>query len=136
MSRNKETYPYPLEFRPERFLGPSPHSDPRKFIFGFRRRLHLVEGSLYLNISCTLAIFTIVKPLDERGKDHTSRIRKYWFSLVSRPSEPKIFSYTLEGTLNKPFKCRFIPRNRDLLVTLAIIRTSAESINPHGSVCS
>jgi hypothetical protein len=31
-------YPDPLEFRPERFLGPSPQTDPRKFIFGFGGR--------------------------------------------------------------------------------------------------
>ncbi|KAG1813161.1 cytochrome P450 [Suillus subaureus] len=75
MSRNEEIYPDPLEFRPERFLGPSPQSDPRKFMFGFGRRrcpgLHLVEASLYLNTSCILAAFTIAKPLDERGEEIT-----------------------------------------------------------------
>ncbi|KAG0694047.1 cytochrome P450 [Suillus ampliporus] len=75
ISRDKETYPNPLEFRPERFLGPSPQLDPRKFVFGFGRRacpgLHFAEASLYLNISCILAAFTIAKPLDERGEEIT-----------------------------------------------------------------
>lgn len=38
ISQDKELYPNPLEFRPERFLGPSPQVNPRKFVFGFGRR--------------------------------------------------------------------------------------------------
>lgn len=38
ISRDEEMYPDPLEFKPERFLGPSPQLNPRKFIFGFGRR--------------------------------------------------------------------------------------------------
>lgn len=95
MSRDKGMYPDPLEFRPERFLGPSPQLDPRKFIFGFGRRrcpgarplhdtiqaaterwylipgLHFAEASLYLSISCILAAFTIGKALDARGEEIT-----------------------------------------------------------------
>lgn len=75
LSLGKEMHPDPLEFKPERFLGPSPQSHPRKFSFRFGRRrcrgLHLVEASLYLNITCVLAAFTIAKPLDERGKEIT-----------------------------------------------------------------
>ncbi|KAG1868231.1 cytochrome P450 [Suillus subalutaceus] len=108
MSRNKEMYPDPLELRPERFLGPSPQSDPRKFIFGFGRRRcpgsHLVEASLYLNISCILAAFTIAKPLDERGEEITPPPEYENIGPVWHP---------------KPFECRFIPRNQDLLATLS-----------------
>jgi hypothetical protein len=94
MSRDKEMYPDPSVFRPERFLGSSPQSDPRKLFFGFGRRRcpgtchlhdtiqaaterhlisgsHLAEASLYHNISCILAAFTIAKPLDERGEEFT-----------------------------------------------------------------
>jgi cytochrome P450 len=38
ISRDKEMYPDPLVFRPERFLGPSPQLNPRKLFFGFGRR--------------------------------------------------------------------------------------------------
>jgi cytochrome P450 len=38
ITRDEEMYPDPLEFRPERFLGPSPQVDPHKFVFGFGRR--------------------------------------------------------------------------------------------------
>jgi hypothetical protein len=95
ISRDKEMYPDPLEFRPERFIGPSPQTDPRKFVFGFGGRrcpgayhlhdiiqaaidrryliagLHFAEALLYLNISCILAAFTIVKQLDEMGEEIT-----------------------------------------------------------------
>ncbi|KAG1747611.1 cytochrome P450 [Suillus lakei] len=108
ISQDKEMYPDPLEFRPERFLGPSPQLDPRKFIFGFGRRRcpgwHFAEASLYLNISCILAAFTIAKPLDERGEEITPPVEFENVGILWHP---------------KPFKCRFIPRNRDLLATLS-----------------
>ncbi|KIK35267.1 hypothetical protein CY34DRAFT_812300 [Suillus luteus UH-Slu-Lm8-n1] len=108
ISRDKEMYPDPLEFKPERFLGPSPQLNPRKFIFGFGRRgcpgLHFAEASLYLNISCILAAFTIAKPLDARGQEITPPAEFESPSLIWHP---------------KPFKCRFIPRNKDLLATLS-----------------
>ncbi|KAG1805788.1 cytochrome P450 [Suillus subaureus] len=108
VSRDKEMYSDPLEFRPERFLGPSPQSDPRKFVFGFGHRkcpgLHLAEASLYLNISCILAAFTIAKQLDEMGEEITPPVEFENVGIIWRP---------------KPFKCRFIPRNKDLLATLS-----------------
>ncbi|KAG2067299.1 cytochrome P450 [Suillus decipiens] len=108
ISQDKEMYPDPLEFRPERFLGPSPQLDPRRFVFGFGRRacpgLHFAQASLYLNISCILAVFTIAKPLDESGKEITLPAEFGDSGIVRGP---------------KPFKCRFVPRNRDLLATLS-----------------
>ncbi|KAG2368438.1 cytochrome P450 [Suillus spraguei] len=108
MSQDKAMYPDPLEFRPERFLGPSPQLDPRRFAFGFGRRtcpgLHFAQASLYLNICCILAVFTIAKPLDESGKEITPPL-EFWDSGLIRG--PKLF------------KCRFVPRNRDLLATLS-----------------
>ncbi|KAG1747609.1 cytochrome P450 [Suillus lakei] len=108
ISRDREMYPDPLEFRPERFLGSSPQLDPRKFIFGFGRRRcpgwHFAEASLYLNISCILAAFTIAKPLDERGEEITPPAEFEGVGVLWYP---------------KPFKCRFVPRNRDLLATLS-----------------
>ncbi|KAG1884670.1 cytochrome P450 [Suillus subluteus] len=108
ISRDKEMYPDPSEFRPERFLGPSPQFDPRKFIFGFGHRrcpgLHLAEASLYLNISCILAAFTIAKQLDEMGEEIIPPVEFENVGVLWYP---------------KPFKCRFIPRNKDLLATLS-----------------
>jgi hypothetical protein len=33
--------------------------------------IHFAEASLFLNISCILAAFTIAKPLNERGEEIT-----------------------------------------------------------------
>ncbi|KAG1771257.1 cytochrome P450, partial [Suillus occidentalis] len=108
MSRDKEMYPDPSVFRPERFLGSSPQLDPRKLFFGFGRRRcpgsHLAEASLYHNISCILAAFTIARPLDERGEEFTPPPEYENVGILCHP---------------KPFECRFIPRNQDLLASLS-----------------
>ncbi|OJA14795.1 hypothetical protein AZE42_09716, partial [Rhizopogon vesiculosus] len=127
IARDEEMYPEPLEFKPERFLGSSPQVDPHKFVFGFGRRVcpgeyyihpgryrieclrfisgvYFAEASLYLNLSCILAAFTISKPLNERGEEITPPAE---FESIGALSQPK------------PFKCRFIPRNKDLLATLS-----------------
>ncbi|KAG1747590.1 cytochrome P450 [Suillus lakei] len=127
ISRDQEMYPDPLEFRPERFLGPSPQLDPRKFIFGFGRRacpgachLHnLISAETEQWLLCQVCILPkpcytsillvsllcslIAKPLDERGEETTPPVE---FESVGGLRNPK------------PFKCRFIPRNQDLLATL------------------
>ncbi|KAG1738651.1 cytochrome P450 [Suillus paluster] len=104
ISRDKDMYPDPLEFKPERFLGSSPQVDPHKFVFGFGRRFHFAEASLYLNISCTLAAFTIAGPLDEKGEEFTPPAE---FESVGPIRHPK------------PFRYRFVSRNKDLLASLS-----------------
>lgn len=39
MLTNEDTYPDPMTFDPERYLGPSAQPDPRKIVFGFGRRV-------------------------------------------------------------------------------------------------
>lgn len=36
--RDPATYKDPMEFKPERYLGPTPEPDPRTYCFGFGRR--------------------------------------------------------------------------------------------------
>ncbi|EWZ79807.1 hypothetical protein FOWG_16135 [Fusarium oxysporum f. sp. lycopersici MN25] len=56
-------YHDPMAFRPERFLGSEPETDPGRFVFGFGRRVcpaqAMSEKTLFLNMAQTLAVFDI-----------------------------------------------------------------------------
>ncbi|KAK6356024.1 hypothetical protein TWF718_000397 [Orbilia javanica] len=66
------TYKQPESFIPERFLGPS-ELDPRKYVFGFGRRIcpgrYLADANIFLMIAQSLAAFHIGKAVDLEGKD-------------------------------------------------------------------
>lgn len=56
-------YPSPNTFDPSRFLGPSPAPDPRKYIFGFGRRvcpgLHIADNETWIICAGLMALFNI-----------------------------------------------------------------------------
>ncbi|KAJ6595502.1 cytochrome P450, partial [Mycena vulgaris] len=65
-------YPAPMEFMPERFLQPEKNAadgvnpDPRKFVFGYGRRVcpgkDLADDSVFISASMTLAAFDLSRP--------------------------------------------------------------------------
>ncbi|KAF5372596.1 hypothetical protein D9758_005204 [Tetrapyrgos nigripes] len=69
MTHDPVTYPDPMTFNPERFLGPNPQKDPRELMFGFGRRicagLHLADLSVFISCAMVLATFNIDKAYDE-----------------------------------------------------------------------
>ena len=76
MLHNPIAYPEPFAFKPERFLAPDGtfRDDPLlTSAFGFGRRLcparHFVDSSLFIAISCVLAVFSVGPAKDERGKE-------------------------------------------------------------------
>lgn len=103
---DKNDYPDPLVFRPERFLTPDgtqlDHNvrDPLA-AFGFGRRVcpgkHMATSMLYIAIVSILAVFDISKAVDEDG-NVIEPTGEYVSSLVSHP---------------KPFKCSIKPRSED-----------------------
>ncbi|KAH7884352.1 cytochrome P450 [Phlebopus sp. FC_14] len=75
MAHNKEKYPQPFEFIPERFLDAHGelNDDTVGFAFGFGRRIcvgrYLADVSLWHAISGMLATFTFSKAKDAAGND-------------------------------------------------------------------
>ncbi|GJJ15124.1 hypothetical protein Clacol_009399 [Clathrus columnatus] len=98
VSREEDIYPNPEEFDPERYLGPSPQMDPRKFVFGFGRRLcpgaAFAEASVFINVTSLLSQFTISKAIDTNGAEIIPNIE---------------FTNTVTSHI-KPFPCSIKPR--------------------------
>jgi cytochrome P450 len=61
--RDPNYYPSPNTFNPSRFLGPNPAPDPRKYIFGFGRRvcpgLHVANNGTWMMCAGLIALFNI-----------------------------------------------------------------------------
>ncbi|KZT75151.1 cytochrome P450 [Daedalea quercina L-15889] len=79
IAQDETLYPSPFTFDPERFLGPNPQFDPRKFIFGLGRRVcpgqHFAETPISLNVASVLAVFNISKAVDEQGREIEPDVR-------------------------------------------------------------
>ncbi|OJT11091.1 O-methylsterigmatocystin oxidoreductase [Trametes pubescens] len=80
MSRDARCYPEPEEFRPERHLGIEVKAGeeyvlPSSFVFGFGRRScpgqALADATIWLAIANIVALFDILQPVDEAGKENT-----------------------------------------------------------------
>nr|GAT52203.1 cytochrome P450 [Mycena chlorophos] len=113
---DKDAYPEPDEFKPERFLRDGKLNpevqDPEIAAFGFGRRIcqgrHMATASIWLAISSMLAAFKITKPVDEFGET-IEPTYEYLAGLICAPV---------------PFKCSVTPRS---LQTTEAIR----SLNAH-----
>ncbi|KLO17646.1 cytochrome P450 [Schizopora paradoxa] len=101
------TYEDPMTFKPERHLLPNGtvnlSSDPRKYAFGFGRRvcagMHFGENSVWIFIARVLATMTVSHKIDEQGKKIDVRLEPI-SGLISRPV---------------PFECAIAPRSKQAL---------------------
>ncbi|KAF9012110.1 cytochrome P450 [Hymenopellis radicata] len=106
MCLDPEVYKDPEEFRPERFMGPTPEEDPSTAVFGFGRRVCpgrlLADASLFITLAMCLSAFDI-EPVVENG-------------------HPVLPEYKPEGgPVNRlePFKCQILPRfDKETMATL------------------
>ncbi|KIK66026.1 hypothetical protein GYMLUDRAFT_82433 [Collybiopsis luxurians FD-317 M1] len=112
---NEEDYPEPHLFNPSRFLDPEGKlnpkiKDPASAAFGFGRRVcpgkHIATASLWIAAASILACYTIAPELDEHGKEVP--VKAQWYS------GPTMFNHPLS------FKCRFIPRSKDVERSLGV----------------
>ncbi|KAJ4485324.1 cytochrome P450 [Lentinula aciculospora] len=113
--RNEQDYPEPDLFNPSRFLDADGKidptvKDPATAVFGFGRRVcpgkHIGFASLWIAVASILTCYSIEPELDESGKPVKPRAEWY--------SGPSLFNHPL------PFKCRFVPRSKDVELSLGI----------------
>ncbi|KAF7760523.1 hypothetical protein Agabi119p4_11199 [Agaricus bisporus var. burnettii] len=104
ITHDKEDYPEPFEFKPERFLKDGKlNAEVREptAAFGFGRRIcpgrHIAISTLYLSIATILSVFRIEKAIDENGR-------------VIVPSKEYTSSFIVHP---KPFKCSIKPRSNE-----------------------
>jgi cytochrome P450 len=71
-----EMYPYPEEFKPERFLNEdgTVRDDPTlSLAFGIGKRIcpgrHLVDSTIFIFASSILSVFNVTKAKDENGNE-------------------------------------------------------------------
>ena len=76
MAHDESRYPNPESFKPERFLdddGSLKPNDMEHIAFGFGRRIcvgrHFADASVWAVMAKVLAVFKILKPLDEKGAE-------------------------------------------------------------------
>jgi len=125
MAHDAEVYPDPFQFDPSRYLGDKPQLDPFKFIFGFGRRIcpgiHLAELSMFLNITCILALFNISKPVNEHG-DHIEQKIDWTGSITSYVCiEDSLLKLTNMNSFHRhlqKFDCQIKPRSEEHLSLL------------------
>ncbi|KAJ4485333.1 cytochrome P450 [Lentinula aciculospora] len=112
---NEEDYPNAEVFNPSRFLDAdgkmnSKVKDPANTAFGFGRRAcpgkHIALGSLWIAVASILTCYSIEPELDEHGKPVKPKAEWY--------PGPTLFNHPL------PFKCRFVPRSRDVEASLGV----------------
>jgi len=100
---DETAYQDPMDFIPERFILDSHINrdvrDPRKFVFGYGRRIcpgrHLAEATLWTTIALLLASFDISLPVDANKQPIMPDLEYESSVAVSRP---------------KPFRAQFTPR--------------------------
>ncbi|KAJ3864662.1 cytochrome P450 [Lentinula novae-zelandiae] len=112
---DEEDYPEPELFNPSRFLDADGKIDPKVKdptipAFGFGRRVcpgkHMALASLWIVVASILACYSIEPELDENGD--LIKPEAKWYSGAT------LFNHPL------PFKCRFVPRSKDVEVSLAL----------------
>ncbi|KAI5118229.1 hypothetical protein M0805_000725 [Coniferiporia weirii] len=96
MTHDPDVYYEPFTFKPERFLGENAEPDPRALAFGFGRRIcpgkELADGSLFLSIAMTSAVFNISCAKDAVGRD-IEPVYEYTPGVISHP---KTFEYSIK----------------------------------------
>ncbi|KAK5996404.1 Cytochrome P450 monooxygenase CLM2 [Cladobotryum mycophilum] len=78
LTHDPEIYQDPNSFAPERYMEPRNEADPRKWVYGYGRRVcpgrHLAEDMFFLSMVNILSVYNIGKAVDQQGKEITPEI--------------------------------------------------------------
>ncbi|KAH9856147.1 cytochrome P450 [Lenzites betulinus] len=107
MTQDPTLYPEPQAFRPERWLemdaATAAQADPRRFVFGFGRRVcpgrDFADAGVWLAMACVIALFDVGKAVDAYGHEITPP-PEFTSGFVRRVLFPH----------PKPFACAVRPR--------------------------
>ncbi|KAF8597611.1 cytochrome P450 [Ceratobasidium sp. AG-I] len=108
--RDPKSYPNPHVFDPTRFLTPTPNPDPRRFLFGFGRRVcpgqHVANNGAFTLAAAFMSVFKVVAG-DDTMKEVEKCGREVWRMFTPfGPFEPM------------PFKCTITPRDEAAVTIL------------------
>ncbi|CAE7145026.1 unnamed protein product [Rhizoctonia solani] len=115
MLRDPTHYASPHTFEPSRYLKPTPDPDPRKYIFGFGRRvcpgLHVANNATWIICAGILSVFEL-----QPGLELLARVEQLGGRSSMRMYE--LFKpYLVYDPL--PFSCGFVPRDQAAVELLA-----------------
>ncbi|KZT10970.1 cytochrome P450 monooxygenase [Laetiporus sulphureus 93-53] len=119
MAHDPALYPNPEDFCPERYsemdVSSAESRDPRKFVFGFGRRLcpgrQFADVTIWLAIASMLAVLDISKARDTEGSVITP-VPTFASGAVSHP---------------KPFRCEIRPRSMHIMESVSQLAASIQT---------